>query len=76
MKFNCKNKWVIERKLKDLPVGLKRILVDNASLTKRKIKNNKDTKKLTEFDLKVMNAICYCNISLKNSKKQKIKYII
>jgi len=46
MKFNCKNKWVIERKLKDLPVGLKRILVDNASLTKRIIKNNQVKVKL------------------------------
>jgi len=46
MKFNCKNKWVIERKLKDLPVELKRILIDNASLTKRIIKNNQEKVKL------------------------------
>ena len=46
MKFNCKNKWVIERKLKDLPLELKRILIDNASLTKRIIKNNQEKVKL------------------------------
>ena len=35
MKYNYKQKWICERKLKGLPVNLKRILVDNSSLTKR-----------------------------------------
>jgi predicted dehydrogenase len=40
------------------------------------IKIKKDIKKQTEFDLKIMNVLCYCNISATTSKKKKIKYII
>lgn len=40
------------------------------------IKIKKDIKEQTEFDLKIMNVLCYCNISVTTSKKKKIKYII
>ena len=40
------------------------------------IKNKKDISKKSEFDLRIMNLLCYCNISYKTKKKQKIKYII
>ena len=40
------------------------------------IKKNNNTIKKTEFDLKIMNVLCYCNISEKTSKKKKIKYIV
>ncbi len=40
------------------------------------IKKNKNISKKSEFDLKIMNVLCYCNISAKTSKKQKIKYIL
>ena len=45
----------MERKLKDLPVSLKRILVDNASLTKRIIKNNQKKVKLISAKTKLAN---------------------
>jgi predicted dehydrogenase len=40
------------------------------------IKKNKDNIKETLFDLRIMNVLCYCNISAKKNKKQQIKYII
>ena len=40
MKFSSNKKWFAERKLRDLPSNLKRLLIDNSSLTKRIIKNN------------------------------------
>ena len=53
MKFNYKNKWAIERKLKDLPIALKRILIDNSSLTKRIIKNNQGKVRLISTKIKL-----------------------
>jgi predicted dehydrogenase len=38
--------------------------------------NKKNISKKTEFDLKIMNVLCYCNISYKTKKKQSIKYYI
>jgi hypothetical protein len=38
--------------------------------------NKKNIYKKTEFDLKIMNVLCYCNISYKTKKKQSIKYYI
>ena len=58
--------------LKSLPSNKINILKEFIS----NIKTNKDIKKETKFDLRIMNVLCYCNISAKNSKKQKIKYII
>jgi predicted dehydrogenase len=40
------------------------------------IKINKNIIKQTEFDLRIMNVLCYCNISTNTSKKEIIKYII
>ena len=40
MKFSSNKKWFVERKLRDLPKNLKRLLIDNSSLTKRIINNN------------------------------------
>ncbi len=40
MKYSSNRKWFTERKLRDLPNNLKRLLIDNSSLTKRIIKNN------------------------------------
>ena len=40
MKFSSNKKWFAERKLRDLPNNLKRLLIDNSSLTKRITKNN------------------------------------
>jgi len=39
MKYSSNKKWFVERKLRNLPNNLKRLLVDNSSLTKRIIKN-------------------------------------
>jgi chorismate-pyruvate lyase len=39
MKYNYKQKWRCERKIKDLPNNLRRILIDNSSLTKRIVSN-------------------------------------
>ena len=58
--------------LKSLPSNKINILKDFIS----DIKKNKNIVKETEFDLKIMNILCYCNISSRTSKKQKIKYII
>jgi chorismate-pyruvate lyase len=55
MKFNYKNKWAIERKLKDLPIALKRMLIDNSSLTKRIIKNNQGKVRLISTKIKLKN---------------------
>ncbi len=42
----------------------------------RDIAEEKNIIKGTLFDLRIMNILCYCNISSKTSKKHKIKYII
>ena len=44
MKYSFNKKWFAERKLRDLPNNLKRLLIDNSSLTKRIIKNNDHVK--------------------------------
>ena len=35
MKYNFRNKWQLENKLVGLPKSMKRLLIDNSSLTKR-----------------------------------------
>ena len=35
MKYNYKKRWLVEKKLKGLQENLKRILIDNSSLTSR-----------------------------------------
>ena len=35
MKYNFRNKWQLENKLVGLPNSMKRLLIDNSSLTKR-----------------------------------------
>ncbi len=44
MKYSSNRKWFVERKLRNLPNNLKRLLIDNSSLTKRIIKNNTHVK--------------------------------
>ena len=42
MKYNYKHRWLKERKLKGLPANLRRLLIDNSSLTKRIILDKND----------------------------------
>ncbi len=44
MKYSSNKRWFTERKLKNLPINLKRLLIDNSSLTKRIIKKNNNIK--------------------------------
>ena len=44
MKYSSNKRWSAERKLRDLPNNLKRLLIDNSSLTKRIIKNKNKIK--------------------------------
>tara|TARA_B100001113_G_scaffold145626_1_gene119334 strand:- start:2955 stop:3461 length:507 start_codon:yes stop_codon:yes gene_type:complete len=44
MKYSSNKRWFAERKLKNLPLNLKRLLIDNSSLTKRINKNNSQIK--------------------------------
>ena len=61
-----------------------RIILQNLPTNKTNILRNfinsivkkKNINKETEFDLRIMNVLCYCNISDNLNKNQKIKYII
>ncbi len=58
--------------LKSLPLNKTDILKEFIN----DIKIEKNIKKQTEFDLRIMNVLCYCNISANTSKRKIIKYII
>ena len=53
MKYNYNQKWRRERKLRGLPNNLKRILIDNSSLTKRIIKNKSNRVKLISSHMRL-----------------------
>ncbi len=59
MKYSSNTKWIVERKLRDLPNNLKRLLIDNASLTKRIIKNN--NVKLISSKINLTNGFSNCS---------------
>ena len=66
-------------KAKSKKINIKNLPSNKTNILKRFINDIKKSKNInheTKFDLKVMNVLCYCNISLKSKKKQKIEYII
>ena len=67
MKYNYKQKWRCERKIKDLPNNLRRILIDNSSLTKRIISNKSGRVKFISSHISLTNRF--------NSSSKKYSFI-
>jgi chorismate-pyruvate lyase len=71
MKYNYNQKWRYERKLRGLPNNLKRILIDNSSLTKRIIGNKSNHVKLISSHISLTSR--FDNSSKKYSLIRKVE---